>query len=283
MPPPSIGGGRWPCGRQSLPLGLSAPCPRVSRRGPTPSAPERGQPLSPRQPIFNVPGVVLGLLASFFAVHLLLWALPAGESEWLTVALAFIPARIGGATDLPGGSVAVVTSFVTHQFVHGNLPHLLINSAWLLAFGSPIARRTDPLRFIIFFLLCGIAGALVYLALNGGARILVVGASGSISGLMGASFRFIFRSIQGGATGLANSSRTPLMSLVQTLQDRRILAVVTGWTLLNVLLAEGAAGLTEAAGIAWEAHLGGFYAGLLLYGFFDRPPPPLAEDAAPAE
>ena len=48
---------------------------------------------------------------------------------------------------------------------------------------------------------------------------------------------------------------------------------IAGWTVLNVVLAWGAAGLTEAAGIAWEAHLGGFYAGLLLYGFFDRPPP----------
>ena len=55
---------------------------------------------------------------------------------------------------------------------------------------------------------------------------------------------------------------------------------VAGWTVLNVLLAWGASGLTEAAGIAWEAHLGGFYAGLLLYGFFDRPPPPVEEDDA---
>ena len=65
------------------------------------------------------------------------------------------------------------------------------------------------------------------------------------------------------------------MPLAETLRDRRILMAVAGWTLLNVLLAWGAAGLTEAAGIAWEAHLGGFYAGLLLYGFFDRPPPPV--------
>ncbi len=242
-------------------------------------------PLSHRQPIFNVPGVVLGLLVAFFAVHLLLWGLlPTGDSEWLMVALAFIPARLGvGAAELPGGNVAVITSFVTHQFVHGNLPHLLINSAWLLAFGSPIARRTDPLRFIAFFLICGVAGALLYLAINGRAPILVVGASGAISGLMGAAFRFVFRSMAEGRHGLANTSRTPLMSLAGTLQDRRILMVIVGWTVLNVLLAQGAAGLTEAAGIAWEAHLGGFYAGLLLYGFFDRPPPPIGDDAAPAE
>jgi len=242
--------------------------------------------LSQREPIFNVPGVVLGLLAAFFAVHLLRWALPAEENAWLTAALAFIPARVGGvAADLPGGGIAAVTAFVTHQFVHGDIAHLLINSAWLLAFGTPVARRTDPVRFLAFFLITGIAGALLYLAVNGTVPVLVVGASGAISGLMGAAFRFLFRSIaEGGPLGLANSRSTPLMPLAETLSDRRILMAVAGWTVLNVLLAWGASELTEAAGIAWEAHLGGFYAGLLLYGFFDRPPPPVDDDdAAPAE
>ncbi|HET6928586.1 MAG TPA: rhomboid family intramembrane serine protease, partial [Hyphomicrobiaceae bacterium] len=153
---------------------------------------------------------------------------------------------------------------------------------WCLAFASPIARRTDVWRFLVFFVLCGVAGALVYLAVNGDARVLMVGASGAISGLMGAAFRFVFRNLrEAGASGLPNPARTPLLSLSETLQDRRILAVIVGWTVLNVLLAQ-APGLTEAAGIAWEAHLGGFYAGLLLYGFFDRPAL-LAGDAASAE
>jgi membrane associated rhomboid family serine protease len=100
---------------------------------------------------------------------------------------------------------------------------------------------------------------------------------------MGAAFRFLFRSMgDGGPLGLERASSTPLMPLAETLQDRRILMAIAGWTVLNVLLAWGAAGLTEAAGIAWEAHLGGFYAGLLLYGFFDRPPPP-DDNAAGAE
>lgn len=249
----------------------------------TPNAPERGQPLDQRQPIFNVPGVVVGLLASFVAVHLLRWVLPAEDAAWLVAVLAFIPARETGlAADLPGGGVAAVTSFITHQFVHGDLAHLIINSAWLLAFGSPVARRTGAVRFLVFFLLAGIAGASLYLAVNGSALILVVGASGAISGLMGAAFRFLFRSMGTGPMSLARASSTPLMPLAETLQDRRILLAIAGWTLLNVLLAWGAAGLTEAAGIAWEAHLGGFYAGLLLYGFFDRPPP-LPENAALAE
>ena len=119
------------------------------------------------------------------------------------------------------------------------------------------------------------------MAVNGTIPILVVGASGAISGLMGAAFRFLFRSIEeGGALALSGARSTPLMPLAETLQDRRILMAIAGWTLINVLLAWGAAGLTEAAGIAWEAHLGGFYAGLLLYGFFDRPSPPEPEDDA---
>ena len=251
------------------------------------STPERvgARPaLDHRQPIFNVPGVVLALLGSFLAVHLVRWVLPTEDGAWLTAVLAFIPARETGLADeLPGGGIAAVTSFVTHQFVHGDLAHLLINSAWLLAFGSPVARRTDSVRFLAFFLLTGVVGALFYLVVNGGAQILVIGASGAISGLMGAAFRFMFRGMeQGGAMALARASSIPLMTLSETLRDRRVLTAIAGWTVLNVVLAWGAAGLTEAAGIAWEAHLGGFYAGLLLYGFFDRPPP--AEDnAATAE
>jgi len=233
-----------------------------------------------------VPGVVLCLLGSFLAVHLLRWALPAEESAWLTAALAFIPGRLGGfAAELPGGQAAVVSAFATHLFVHGDLTHLVINSAWLLAFGSPVARRTDPLRFLAFFIVTGIAGALLYFAINGPVLILVVGASGAISGLMGAAFRFLFVGIANAAGGHIDMHGAPLMSLAATLRDRRILTAVAGWTALNMVLAWGASGLTEAAGIAWEAHLGGFFAGFLLYGFFE--PPPIIDDdehndAAPA-
>jgi membrane associated rhomboid family serine protease len=244
--------------------------------------------LSHREPIFNVPSVVLALLALFFAVHIVRWTLPTDQDAWLTAALAFIPARCCGfAADLPGGRVAAVTSYVTHLVVHGDLTHLLINSAWLLAFGTPVARRTDPLRFLAFFAFAGIAGALLYLIVNGGVLTLMVGASGAISGLMGASFRFVFRSLEdGGAWAFAGTARhIPLTGLADTLRDRRIVTAVVAWTVLNILLAWGASGLTEAAGIAWEAHLGGFFAGLLLFGLFDRPPPPHddgEDDAAPA-
>ena len=252
-----------------------------------PSALEREPFVSQREPIFNVPGVVLGLLVAFFVVYLLRSVLPTEQNAWLTDVLAFIPARMDGlAADLPGGRIAAVTSFVTYQFVHGDLTHLLINSAWLLAVGTPVARRTDPIRFLAFFLMAGVAGAVAFLAVKGSIPIRVVGASGAISGLMGATFRFMFRSFEnGGLLGLANPRVTPLMSLGETLSDQRVFMAIAGWTLLNVLFALwGGPMLTDADGIAWEAHLGGFFAGLLLYGFFERPPPdPEGDDVAVAE
>jgi membrane associated rhomboid family serine protease len=266
---------------------------------------------SHREPIFNVPRVVVWLIAAFFAVHIvrqllpeyqtgshgvmeimigspwLTWAvafLP--DSTWLTALLAFIPARLGGlADDLPGGHVAIFSSFVTHLFVHGDLMHLLVNSAWLLAFATVVARRTDTLRFLVFFMLAGAAGALFFTAVNGFKLTMLVGASGAISGLMGATFRFIFGHDEHGIPRLLGAERAPLMSLADTLRDRRIMLAVAGWVVLNVLVAWGAAGtLTEATGIAWEAHLGGFAAGILTYGFFDRPLQqlPTDDDAASA-
>jgi membrane associated rhomboid family serine protease len=254
--------------------------------------------LSHREPIFNVPRVVIWLLAAFVAVHVVRYILPEyqtgshgmmdvmvgspwltwavaflPDSTWLTALLAFIPARLGGLADeLPGGHIAIFSSFVTHLFVHGDLMHLLVNSAWLLAFATAVARRTDTLRFLLFFLLAGAAGALFFTAVNGFKLTMLVGASGAISGLMGASFRFIFGSDEHGVPRLARAERAPLMSLADTLRDRRIMMAVAGWVVLNVVVAWGAAAsLTEAAGIAWEAHIGGFAVGLLTYGYFDRP------------
>ena len=237
-----------------------------------------------RQPIFNVPRVVLVLLALFACVHAVRLLLPDELSLWFTAVLAFVPARLFGlASDLPGGDVAAVTQFSTHIFLHGDLTHLAVNSAWLLAFGSSVERRVGGWRFLAFFLLCGAAGALFFALISGGALTMMVGASGAISGLMGAALRFLFQALrEGDIEGVAGQTRNPpLMTLGATLRDRRVLAAIAGWTILNTLMAWGAAGLLDGASIAWEAHLGGFYAGLLTFGLFDRSNG-VHHDAAPA-
>jgi membrane associated rhomboid family serine protease len=219
--------------------------------------------------------MVAAYVGAFCAISILLAVLPAPQGVWLAQAMAFIPARLGGAaSELPGGQVAIVTAFLTHVFVHADLTHLTINSAWFLAFATPVFIRTGPLRFTAFFFLAGIGGALFFLAVNGTIMALLIGASGAISGLMGAALRFLFGArpesaflALGGAT-----NHPPLLSLAGVLRHRRLVLTIIVWTVLNVVLAWGLVGLTSAGAIAWEAHLGGFYMGLATYGLFDRPP-----------
>jgi membrane associated rhomboid family serine protease len=198
------------------------------------------------------------------------------HAEWLIDVLAFVPARLGGrAVDPYVPDIVRISQFFTHTLVHGDVAHLLINSAWFLAFGSPVARRIGAMRFLAFFFVCGIGGALFFFAVHPDMRNPMVGASGAISGLMGAAFRFLFRAINDGdAESLAGETRHPsLESLRAMLTNRRILLAIAGWTLLNVVAAWGAAGFVDGVNIAWEAHLGGFYTGLLAFGLFDRASP----------
>jgi membrane associated rhomboid family serine protease len=233
--------------------------------------------VSQRQPIFNAPAIVVALLGAFVAVFLALdptyGLLPEATRGELLDLLAFFPVRLeGGASMLPGGRAAAATQFVTHMFVHGDAMHLAINSAWFLAFGTPIARRLGPVRFLAFFLACGIGGALLFLLFNVAP---MVGASGAISGLMAATMRFLLLPLsEGDAEALAGETRQPpLLSLYESLTDRRILIAIAAWTLLNVLLALAAPSLLDGRSIAWEAHLGGFFTGLLTFGLFDPAPP----------
>jgi membrane associated rhomboid family serine protease len=232
------------------------------------------EPVSRHEPMFNVPGSVLAILALLVGVHLVLVALPESWGAWLTTALAFIPARYDGyAQSIPGGWVAAVTSFLTYATVHGGLFHLAINSAWLLAFGAIVANRTGPMRFFLFFAVCAVAGAVAFLIFNPGLMAPMVGASGAISGLMGATMRFLFSAV--GTDGLRalreDPQRVPLMPLGRALTDRRVLLVTGAFLAANLLAVFGLGGVA-AGGIAWQAHLGGYFTGLLCYGFFERTP-----------
>jgi membrane associated rhomboid family serine protease len=227
--------------------------------------------VSQRQPIFNAPGVLVALLGAFVAVQLARSVLSDAADERLIEVLAFIPERFGDAArSVPGGRVAAVTQFLTHIFVHGDWVHLGINAAWLFAFGTPVARRIGWARFVAFFLLCGIGGALLFLVFNAAP---MVGASGAISGLMGAALRFLFVPLlDHDADALAGIRRPALLSLRQTFANRRILIAIAAWTLINVVAAMAAPTLLDGRNVAWEAHLGGFFTGLLTFGLFEPRP-----------
>jgi len=229
-----------------------------------------------REPILNVPAAVMVVLALLAAIHGGLALLPDTFDEFAVWALAFVPARyVGLAGEIPGGPVAVWTSFITHQLVHGDLTHLLINSAWLLVFGSAVARRIGAVRFLAFGLVCGVAGALVFMVVRWGEAVPMVGASGAISGLMAAGFRLLLPAIDNGEIHeMREAPRSVrLATLAECLRSRRVMFAVAAFVAVNFAIAVAAPMLTDAAGIAWEAHIGGFAAGLLLLGAFDLPSP----------
>ena len=137
------------------------------------------------EPILNVPRGVSGAAALMAAVQLIRGLLPDEVDLTLLLALAFIPARYSGAAaELPGGYLTCVTSFFTYMVVHAGWVHLVVNVLWMLAFGSAVARRVGDRKFVVFSVMCGVAGAVTHLVCHFGEMAPVVGASAAISGQM---------------------------------------------------------------------------------------------------
>ncbi|MEM1306950.1 MAG: rhomboid family intramembrane serine protease [Pseudomonadota bacterium] len=232
------------------------------------------QPTTSRhEPVFNAPGVVMALIGALVAVHVVMEWVTETDPLWL-YALAFIPARYGAlAAELPGGAWAAWVTPVSHMFLHGGWLHLAMNGAWLLAFGAIVARRMSAVRFLAFFVVGGLAGAAFFQAVNWGELKPVVGASGAVSALMGAVFRFLMNARAMRSVGrLGATANIPRMSLLTALTNRNVLIAIGLWVGLNALFATDVGQMIAEGEIAWEAHLGGFIAGFLLLGLFDEVP-----------
>jgi membrane associated rhomboid family serine protease len=240
-----------------------------------------------RERMFNVPLVMVALIVVLGIVHAYLFiALTPQQLTEFLLLFAFIPARYDASVmpDIiwPGGRAADVWTFVTYALIHGDLAHLLFNTVWLLAFGSPVARRFGPRRFLAFMAMTAAAGAAVHLVTHFGELLPMIGASAAISGAMAAAMRFAFQ--RGGPLTLwrdrEKTHRVPAAPLAQCLRDPRVLAFLLVWFGVNLLFGLGSIGMpgVEQA-IAWQAHIGGFLAGLLAFAAFD--PVPMSMDAGP--
>lgn len=226
------------------------------------------------QPVLRVPAVVGWLILALFGTHALrVWGFPQ-DSNWLFQAYGFVPAAYSHAYLAehgynPGSLAQLAPPFVTYMFLHGSWMHVAINSVWLLAFGPVVARRFGSLLFLLFFLLCGIAGAAVHLALNWADPHPLIGASAGISGLMAAAFRMLFFD--------AHDTRPPLTPIL----SRQIMLWTAIWVGINIVA--GTMGIGAGGElVGWQAHLGGYAAGLLLAGLFDRLAQPRATLQPPA-
>ncbi|MPZ56443.1 MAG: rhomboid family intramembrane serine protease [Rhizobiales bacterium] len=229
------------------------------------------------EPIFNVPPVVIGTIVVLALIHgLRVWLLPPFAEHEFILLFAFIPARYDPSFVLPGGlpgaTGAEIWTFVTYALIHADALHLGLNALWLLPFGSALARRLGAGRFLAFLVVTAAAGSGAHLAMHFGETYPMVGASAAISGTMAAAMRFAFQ--RGGPLSAWHSRdnaayHVPAVSLLGALRDPRFLAFVAVWFGINAVFGLGGLQLDNGQTVAWEAHIGGFVAGLLLFSLFD--------------
>jgi membrane associated rhomboid family serine protease len=216
-------------------------------------------PLRDTNPSERRPLVVTALLLANAAVFLFELMLSSSGLESLFQEFGVIPARL---SDPGHWSAGAWRSLFTYMFLHGGWLHVIGNLWILWIFGDNVEDRMGHFRFLIFYVIAGVAAALTQTMLTPGSRIPSVGASGAIAGVMGA-YLVMF-------PGARVLTMVPILFYPVFLE----LPAVTFLGLWFVLqLFSGTLSLgarNDAAGIAFWAHVGGFLAGVLLHRLFVR-------------
>ncbi|WP_019223792.1 rhomboid family intramembrane serine protease [Bartonella rattaustraliani] len=218
-----------------------------------------------REPLLNVPFIIVVLIALCSSIYFIPQYF--FSHKLYTASLEFF-------SFIPGAFKAKPLEFchtiVSYSFMHSSLKHLALNMVWLLIFGSILARHLGDLRFIIFWILTAIIAVLTYFIFHQESVVPLVGASGAISGMMGAVIRYIFSLRDLGATIQNKKFLGPLLPLKKALYSKEVLISIGVWLSIDFMIGlssfffEG-----ESVSIAWEAHIGGFISGFFLIGFFD--------------
>jgi membrane associated rhomboid family serine protease len=239
-----------------------------------PQRPEGGDSRE-RQPIFLLPGAVT-LLGGLILAVFLADAFVLNEDGRLLVRVwfGFVPIRLIAGGDIDGGFWPLIWTPFTHALLHAGWDHLIINLLWFAIFASPLARRYGGPAMTLLFFVSAAAGAVLFAATTLGQVQILVGASGGVAGLTGAASRFIFQPVVVGrdpATGAARVLGRRLASLRETFTSPRSRYFVIVWTVLNAAVPLLPLVTGTSVQIAWQAHLGGFFAGLVLVGLFERP------------
>lgn len=195
-----------------------------------------------KEPVFTAPWPAMTLIGLILGLYALQSTF--GTDEHLVYLFGLNPAQL---------SVPTSYNLVTSLFLHGNWGHALLNGFFALAFASGVARAfgagpSGAASFFIYYIVCGIAAGLMYCAVYPDRYVYLIGASGAVSGLMGAAIRL---------------GRGYLLPLTHP----RVVGMTLAWGLINILSAFVV--ITPSSGpIAWEAHIFGYVFGLLTIGIW---------------
>ncbi len=223
-------------------------------------------PLKDLNPTRRFPVVTVGLIAANVLVFIYELTLGA-RLDAFVASFGMTPYEITRAADLSGAAIGVPIvhapgpgviqmTLLTSMFIHGGFFHLFGNMLYLWIFGNNIEDLLGPVRFTIFYLLCGLAAAGAHILSSPGSVVPTVGASGAVSGVLGAY--------------LVVHPRAKILTLVFLGFFIRVMLLPASlllvfWFVIQIF--SGVASLSSGvhgSGVAWFAHVGGFLAGILL-------------------
>ncbi len=219
-------------------------------------------PLRDDNPTTLTPVLTIGLITACILVFLYQATLPPGQDEAFVLHYGAVPSIVLGQA--PAESTAagfpVTLTLLTSMFLHGGWMHLIGNMLYLWIFGNNIEDAMGHARFLIFYVVCGVVAALSHALTDLHSTVPMVGASGAISGVLGAYLLLYPR-----AQVLV---LVPMGVMTRTMHVPA--AIVLGFWFVLQLLSGGASLGQGGGGIAWFAHVGGFLAGMALIGLFKR-------------
>lgn len=201
-------------------------------------------------PALKLPGSIKLLLSAMLLGHLAQAFLPFEQRHWLEITFALW--MFSGGEFLPERAY----SLLTYAFLHGDWWHLIFNALWIAILGSKLHEVLGTGRFLILFALSTAFAGIVQVASGWGETTLTIGASGFVYALV-ACIAYLY---------VLQPSDSPAE------RRKKLLVFSLAIAFVNVAFAYVAGGFVTAGGIAWQAHAGGFLAGLVLF-------PPLARSA----
>jgi membrane associated rhomboid family serine protease len=224
-------------------------------------------PLHDDNPTLRPPWVTWGLVAATAFVWIVVQGagLDPGRMAASVCALGAIPLEVLGRPGVEAGpclpGAPTTGALVTSMFLHGGWLHLIGNLWFLWIFGNNVEDSMGRLRFLAFYLIVGLVAALAHVAAEPDSALPMVGASGAISGVMGAYLVLFPR---------ARVKTLLVLIVFFTVVELPAFVYLLYWLALQLVSSAGGSG----AGVAFWAHIGGFVAGVVLVPLFRRRRPP---------
>jgi membrane associated rhomboid family serine protease len=213
-------------------------------------------PLKDLQPRRSQAVVTLSLIFVNSIIFLYQLSLPARASDAFVMTYAAVPSKIAAA--LAGHHYTFAQALVpllTCMFLHGGWLHIVGNMWFLWVFGANVEGRMGSASFLLFYLICGVGSSVAQMVFSWGSHVPALGASGAISGVLGAYVVFFPTS--------RILTLVPLFIIWFTARIPALLFIGL-WFLIQFISGVGSLGIKNAGGVAWWAHVGGFILGLAL-------------------